>query len=59
MKVHYLEQQYVYDMPVIMDGHTNNYFEHSFDFPKQTAPVKIEFVSLLEHAKDTLVQTGK
>ena len=59
MKVHDLEQQYVYDMPVIMDGHTNNYFEHSFDFPKQTAPVKIEFVSLLEHAKDTLVQTGK
>ena len=59
MKVHDLEQQYVYDMPVILDGHTNNYFEHSFDFPGQTEPVSIEFVSLMEQVKDTIIPQGK
>lgn len=59
MKVHDLEQQYVYDMPVILDGHTPNYFEHSFDFPKQVDPVSIEFVSLRENVKDTIEVVGK
>lgn len=59
LKVHDLKQQYKYDMPVILDGHTNNYFEHSFSFPGKSNDIAIEFVSLIEHAKDTLVPTGK
>lgn len=58
MKVHDKVDQYVYDKPVILDGHTNNYFNHSIDFPG-SEPISIEFVELLEHAKDTLVPTGQ
>lgn len=59
IKVHNQEQQYVYDMPVIMDGYTDNYFEHSFDFPGQSEPISLEFVDLKEQVKDTIVATGK
>jgi cytochrome c-type biogenesis protein CcsB len=58
MKVHDMEDQYVYNKPVILDGHTNNYFHHSIDFPG-AEPISIEFVELVEHAKDTLVPTGQ
>ncbi len=59
MKVHDFKQQYKYDMPVIMDGHTNNYFKHDFSFPGKEKELSVEFVSLIEHAKDTLVPAGK
>ncbi len=58
MKVHDMEQQYAYDMPVILDGYTDNYFNHSFDFPGENDPISIEFVELRENVKDTLIQTG-
>lgn len=59
MKVHDMDQQYAYNKPVILDGYTNNYFNHTIEFPGETEQISIEFVELLEHAKDTLVQTGK
>lgn len=59
IKAHDFNQQYVYDLPVIMDGYTDNHFTHSFEFPGETEPVNIEFVSLMEHVKDTLVPQGK
>lgn len=59
IKVHDFEQQYVYDMPTILDGYTNNDFEHSFSFPGESEPISIEFVSLMEGVKDTLIPTGK
>ncbi|MFT5820900.1 MAG: cytochrome c-type biogenesis protein CcsB [Crocinitomix sp.] len=57
-KVHDLDQQHESKLPVILDGHTDNYFEHSFDFPGETHPISLEFIELKERVKDTLIETG-
>lgn len=59
MKIHDFDQQYVYNMPVILDKVTNNHFYHELDFPGEEEPISIEFVSLKEGVKDTLIPTGK
>ncbi|NOQ72460.1 MAG: cytochrome C biogenesis protein [Crocinitomix sp.] len=57
-KVHDLDQQYVDKLPVILDGHTDNYFSESFAFPGETEPISLEFVELKEGVKDTIIETG-
>ncbi|MBN4072593.1 cytochrome c biogenesis protein CcsA [Crocinitomix catalasitica] len=59
IKVHDNVQQYVVDLPVIMEKHTDNHFEHEFVFPGEEEEVKIEYVSLMENVKDTIIQVGK
>jgi cytochrome c-type biogenesis protein CcsB len=59
IKVHDKKQQYVYDMPIIIDGHTNNDFKHTFHFPGQSESIELSFVGLIEQAKDTLIPTAE
>lgn len=59
MKVHDYEQQYVYNMPVILDKTTDNYFEHTIDFPGEAAPITLSFIEMKEGIKDTIIPTGK
>ena len=70
IKVHDNDQQYVYDMPFILDTNeykkdekgkpdfSHNYFIEKFDFPNQQAPVSIEFLDLIKNVKDTLVPSS-
>ena len=67
IKVHDLKQQYVYDMPIIVDtnvyehdsknkpDYSHNYFEHEFDFPGEAEPIRIEFVDFIPNVRDTLI----
>ena len=67
IKVHDLKQQYVWDMPLMIDTNvydrdengkpdfSHNYFDHEFDFPGQEEPVKIEFADLIPSVVDTLI----
>ena len=59
IKVHDQNQQYVYDMPVIIEAGTDNSFSHQFSFPGEDEEIELSFVSLLEHAKDTIEITGE
>ncbi len=59
IKTHDLKQQYVYDLPLIMDGHTDNSFKHDYEFPGESEEISIEFLSLKEHVKDTIIPKGK
>lgn len=59
MKIHDFDQQYVYNMPVILDKSTNNDFDYTFDFPGEVDPITISFVGMKEGVKDTLIPTGK
>ncbi|MBN4070904.1 cytochrome c biogenesis protein CcsA [Crocinitomix catalasitica] len=59
IKIHDNEQQYVLDIPVIMEKGTNNYFEHELLFPGEEDEVRIEYVSLMENVKDTIIQVGQ
>jgi len=40
-------QQYVYDMPLLISEHTSNYFQNKVDFPNVTEPISIEFKDFL------------
>ncbi len=58
LKVHDSLQQHIADIPLIMEEGTDNYFDYEFFFPGETDPVRIEFVSLLDNVKDTLIRTA-
>lgn len=67
IKIHDFKQQYTYDLPLILDTNvysrdengkpdfSNNYFEHSLEFPGEEAPIKLQFVDLIPNVKDTIV----
>lgn len=59
VKVHDSIQQYVYDMPLILEEGTDNYFEHTFLFPGEKKETSFQFVDLMENVKDTLIPTSK
>jgi cytochrome c-type biogenesis protein CcsB len=55
IKVHDFKSQYLIDLPMIVDGYTNNYFHHEFDFPQEKESIAISFLDLKEGVKDTLI----
>ncbi len=67
IKVHDQNQQYTYDLPLILDtnvyvknengkpDYSHNFFSHSLDFPGQKGSITISFDDLIPNIKDTLI----